>query len=195
MGLAPGAAGVPSPLFGTQIAGTTGAGKCVKDVFVFGAELSGAYGPLLVPGRVYGRSYRNASAILENNAAATLANTAYAAQRAEDTNIPLSPGGTSLFFSGYYVSGMLFLTGESKAAAYQVDNNTNGGSFREIQIKHPLSAGGWGAFALTARYSEVDLNNGPFQGSTFSNLFGLADDRRRDRDLIIPECWAGARKT
>ena len=44
LGLAPGVAGggVPSPVFGTQIAGTTGAGKCVKDVFVFGAELSGA---------------------------------------------------------------------------------------------------------------------------------------------------------
>jgi phosphate-selective porin OprO/OprP len=177
LGTAPGVAGggVPNPVFGTQIAGTAGAGKCVKDVFVFGAELSGAYGPFSFQGEYMGAQYnRNASAILENNVAATLANTAYAANAKGYTEYPLSPGGSSLFFSGYYISGMLFLTGESKAAAYQVDNNTNGGSFRQIQIKHPLSAGGWGAFALTARYSEVDLNSGPFQGSTFSNLFGLA---------------------
>ena len=37
-----------------------------------------------------------------------------------------------------------------------------------------MSTGGWGAFALTARLSEVNLNNGPVQNSMFSTLFGLA---------------------
>ncbi len=175
LGLAPGSAGVPSPVFGTQITATNGAGKCVKDVFVFGAELSAAYGPVSFQGEYMGAQYnRNASAILENNVAATLANNAYAANAKGYTQYSLSPGGSSLFFSGYYLSAMVFLTGESKASAYQVDNNSNGGGFRQIKIKHPLGDGGWGAFALTARYSEVDLNSGPFQGSNFSNLFGLA---------------------
>ena len=130
LGTAPGVAGggVPSPVFGTQIAGTTGAGKCVKDVLVFGAEISGAYGPFSLQAEYMGAQYnRNASAILENNVAATLANTAYAANAKGYTEYSLSPGGSSLFFSGYYLSGMLFLTGESKAASYQVDSDTNGG--------------------------------------------------------------------
>ena len=140
LGLAPGSAGVPSPLFGTQIAGTTGAGKCVKDVLVFGAEISGAYGPLSLQAEYMGAQYnRNASAILENNVAASLANSAYAANAKGYTEYPLSPGGSSLYFDGYYLSGMLFLTGESKAASYQVDSNTNGGGFQPIRIKHPLS--------------------------------------------------------
>ena len=76
---------------------------------------------------------------------------------------------------------MYFLTGESKAAAYQVDNNSNGGSFRQIQIKHPLSAGGWGAFALTARLSEVNLNSGPYQGSYLRQSYsaGAEDGAKR----------------
>ncbi|MGA8171311.1 MAG: porin [Methylocystis sp.] len=175
LGQVPGAPGVPSPLFGTQIAGTTAAGKCVKDVLVYGAEISGAYGPFSLQAEYMGARYdRNASAILENNVAAILANNAYAPNAKGYTEYPLSPGGSSLYFDGYYVSGMIFLTGESKASAYQVDSNTNGGGFRQIQIKRPLSAGGWGAWALTARLSEVNLNNGPIQNSMFSTLFGLA---------------------
>ena len=177
LGIAPGVAGggVPSPVFGTQIAGTTGAGKCVKDVLVFGAEISGAYGPFSLQAEYMGAQYnRNASAILENNVAATLANNAYAANAKGYTEYSLSPGGSSLYFDGYYLSGMLFLTGESKAASYQVDSDTNGGGFQPIRIKHPLSTGGWGAFAITARLSEVNLNNGPIQNSMFSTLFGLA---------------------
>jgi len=85
-----------------------------------------------------------------------------------------SPGGLSLFFSGYYLSAMWFLTGESKASAYQVDNNSNPGGFRQVTIRHPLSAGGWGAVALTGRLSEVDLNSGPFQGNYYNTLYALA---------------------
>lgn len=134
------------------------AGKCVKNVLGFAGELAAVYGPVSVQAEYMNAQYnRNSNKIL-------LANTAGL----------LSPGGSSLDYDGYYVSGMLFLTGESKAAAYQVDNNSNGGSFRQIQIKHPLSAGGWGAFALTARYSEVNLNSGPFQGSGFFNAIALA---------------------
>jgi len=134
------------------------AGHCVRNVVTFGAEIAGAYGPLSVQAEYMNAQYnRNASSILASNIAGAL-----------------TPGGSSLNFDGYYVSGIYFLTGESKAASYQVDSNTNGGGFEQIKIKHPLSAGGWGAFALTARYSEVNLNNGPYQGSSFFNAIALA---------------------
>ena len=126
---------------------------------------------------------RNASAILENNVAANVANNAYAANAKGYTEYPLSPGGSSLFFSGYYLSGMLFLTGKSKAAAYQVDNNTNGGSFRRIQIKHPLSAGGW------APRAHGPLQRGRSEQWPLPRLDLLqfvrlgANDRRKNRDL------------
>ena len=94
LGTAPGVAGggVPSPVFGTQIAGTAGAGKCVKDVLVFGAEISGAYGPFSLQAEYMGAQYnRNASAILENNVAATLANTPMRPTRRATPNIPCRP--------------------------------------------------------------------------------------------------------
>ncbi|QGM47094.1 porin [Methylocystis heyeri] len=134
------------------------AGHCVKNLLGYGLEGVAVFGPASIQAEYMNAQYnRDNSRILEANLAGIL-----------------SPGGSSLNYSGYYVSGIYFLTGESKAAAYQVDNNSGGGSFRQIQIKHPLSQGGWGAWALTARYSEVDLNSGPYQGSTFANLIALA---------------------
>ncbi len=134
------------------------AGHCVKNMLGYGLEGAAVYGPASLQAEYMDAQYnRNNSAILAANIAGGL-----------------SPGGASLNYNGYYVSGMYFLTGESKAAAYQVDNNSNGGSFRQIQIKHPLSSGGWGAWALTARLSEVNLNSGPYEGATYANLIALA---------------------
>ena len=36
-----------------------------------------------------------------------------------------------------------------------------------------MSAGGYGAWGLAARFSSVDLNNGPWQGQTLYNLLAL----------------------
>jgi phosphate-selective porin OprO and OprP len=135
------------------------AGHCVNNVLTYGLEGVGVYGPASIQAEYMDAQYnRNNSRILEANLASGV----------------LSPGGGSLNFNGYYVSGMYFLTGETKAAAYQVDNNSNGGGFGQIQIKRPISAGGWGAWALTARLSEVNLDNGPYQGSEYVNLIALA---------------------
>ncbi len=134
------------------------AGHCVKNMLGYGLEGVAVYGPASLQAEYMDAQYnRNNSAILAANIAGGL-----------------SPGGASLNYNGYYVSGMYFLTGESKAAAYQVDNNSNGGSFRQIQIKHPLSSGGWGAWALTARFGEVNLNSGPYEGTAYANLIALA---------------------
>ena len=196
LGLAPGVAGggVPNPVFGTQ-SGTSGAGKCVKNIFVFGAELPAPTVHFRSRAEYMGAQYnRNASAILENNVAATLANTAYAANAKGYTIYPLSPGGSSLLLRRLLRFRHVVPDRRNrKAAAYQVDNNSNGGSFRQIQIKHPLSAGGWGAFALTARYSEVNLNSGPFQGSAISPICSaLAPTTSREKSgYIIPACSGG----
>jgi phosphate-selective porin OprO/OprP len=160
-----------APYFGSQIAGTASAGRCVKSVLTFGAELSAAYGPVSLQAEYMGSQYnRDSRSILAANFAAQQTNNVWASAAKSFTPYSMSPGGSSLYFSGYYLSAMWFLTGESKAAAYQVDNNSNGGGFRQVKILHPLSSGGWGAWALTARLSEVDLNSGPFQGSTYGTL-------------------------
>jgi phosphate-selective porin OprO/OprP len=131
--------------------------KCVRDVLTYGAELSAVYGPLTLQAEYMDAHYnRNASSLLRANLAGNYA-----------------PGGTSQDFNSYYVYGTLFLTGETRASAYQV-TSLKPGSFGPIKIKHPLSAGGWGAFEIGARYSVMNLNNGPFQGPYFSNLIAMA---------------------
>ncbi len=153
------------------------AGHCVKNMLGFGLESVAAYGPASIQAEYMNAQYnRDDSRILEANMAGIL-----------------SPGGASVNYSGYYVSAMYFLTGESKATAYQVDSNTNGGGFRQIQIKHPLSEGGLGAWALTGRFSEVDLNSGPYQGVFFSNLIALAPTTRA-KTLIFNSSVLGGRE-
>ncbi|BDV36868.1 hypothetical protein DSM21852_01210 [Methylocystis bryophila] len=163
------------PLFGQQISQTAIAGHCLKSVLTFGAELAAAYGPLFFQAEYMGSQYnRDPYAVLRANYAASVTNSYWAPAAKSFYPYPFSPGGASMYFSGYYLSAMWFLTGESKASAYQVDNNSNPGGFRQVTIKHPLSAGGIGAVALTGRLSEVDLNSGPFQGNYYNTLYALA---------------------
>jgi len=163
------------PYFGQQIAQTAIAGHCLKSVLTFGVELAAAYGPLFFQAEYMGSQYnRDPYAILRANFVASETNSFWAPAAKSFYPYPFSPGGASEFFSGYYLYAMWFLTGETKAAAYQVDSNTNGGGFARVPIKHPMSAGGFGAVAVTARLSEVDLNSGPFQGTYYSNLYALA---------------------
>ena len=168
-----------NPYFGSQITQTNVAGRCTKSVLTWGAEVSAAYGPVSFQAEYMGSQYnRDSRAILAANYAALVTNNAWAPNAKGFAPYAFSPGGSSMYFSGYYLSAMWFLTGESKAASYQVDNNSNGGSFRQIDIKHPLSAGGYGALALTARLSQVDLNSGPFQGNTYYDLFTWAPNTK-----------------
>lgn len=132
-------------------------GKCVKDVLGYGAELALVKGPLSIQAEYLGAHYdRDAGALQRANLAGVYA-----------------PGGSSLTFGGFYAFGSWFLTGESRAASYSVKDST-GSNFRQIPIKHPLSAGGWGAVELLARYSSVDLNNGSNIGSRYANILAFA---------------------
>ncbi|BGE88072.1 OprO/OprP family phosphate-selective porin (plasmid) [Methylosinus sp. 3S-1] len=134
------------------------AGNCVRDAFFYGAEFVGSYGPLSIQAEYMGAHYdRRGSNILLANLAGNYA-----------------PGGTSQNFDGYYVYGTWYLTGESRAASYSVTNPNNPATFGQIKILKPLSAGGWGAWELGARFSSVNLNDGPYSGTTFQNLLASA---------------------
>ncbi len=140
--------GTPDLSCGTLFTGTRAvAGKCVSDLVDYGAEFVAAYGPFSVQAEYMGAQYnRNRSALAFARRAGVFA-----------------PGGTSLNFSGYYVYGTWYLTGESRAEAYQIDD-LNPATFRQIKILNPLSTGGIGAWELAARISELNLNGGGIQG-------------------------------
>lgn len=129
-----------SPL--TQVVG----GNCVSSVVNPGAELVAAYGPVSVQAEYLAMHYNRSQSLLNwYNVGGNHA-----------------PGGTQVDFSGYYVYGTWYLTGESRAAAYQAspEEFNAPSTFGQIKILHPLSAGGWGAWELAARYSEINLNEG-----------------------------------
>jgi phosphate-selective porin OprO and OprP len=133
------------------------AGKCTHDVVTWGAEAVAVYGPASVQAEYYGSHYsRDPGAILE---ASTLGYYA--------------PGGSTYEASGFYVYGTWYLTGESRASAYRV-KALNPANFGQIKILDPLSKGGFGAWEAAFRFSEVNLNNGPYQGTYFNNLIVLA---------------------
>ncbi|QGM45622.1 OprO/OprP family phosphate-selective porin [Methylocystis heyeri] len=133
------------------------AGKCVRDARLFGAEFVASYGPASLQAEYLGARFdRDNLAILTANAAGNYA-----------------PGGSRVDFNGYYVYGTWYLTGESRAAAYQVDG-LNPATFGQIKINNPLSAGGWGAWELAARTSAINLDNGAYAGSYFANVLAFA---------------------
>jgi phosphate-selective porin OprO and OprP len=115
--------------------------SCLKYSFNYNFEVAASYGPFSVQGEYSGAHYER-----DAGTALALGNN----------------GGSSLNYSGYYVQGSVFLTGESRAASYKgydKDWNTPG-TFSDIVILNPLSKGGLGAWEFAARYSELNLNNG-----------------------------------
>ena len=123
----------------TQLLGT----NCVKDVVNYGAELVASFGPFSVQAEYIGIHYdRNPAIIFWQHA----------------------PGRSSINFDGFYAYVTWYLTGESRAEAYQSypeDFNTPA-TFRQMKILNPVGAGGWGAWELAARVSEINLNDGSF---------------------------------
>ncbi len=133
--------------------GAAAAAHCVNSVQSFGVEMSAAHGPFSLQAEYLGQQVnRNTT----NIALARLAGA-------------FAPGGASHYFSGFYLYGQWYLTGEERAAAYDVTNKI-GANFNQITIKHPMSAGGFGAVGLAARYSALNLNSGPYSGSSLYNM-------------------------
>lgn len=134
-------------------------GRCVRDAFFYGAEFVGSYGPFSLQAEYMGGRYdRRDNALALARVAGNYA-----------------PGGNSLNFDGFYVYGTWYLTGESRSSAYTLLGSPNNpATFGKIKILNPFSAGGWGAWELAARFSSINLNSGPYQGTTFANLIVLA---------------------
>lgn len=123
----------------TQLVGE----NCVKDFWDFGAEAVAAHGPFSVQAEYMATHYDRSAALIEQLHA---------------------PGGTSVNFSGYYVLATWYLTGESRAETYLTYPGTYSfpGTFGQIKILNPVSAGGTGAWEAAARLSEINLNSGGY---------------------------------
>jgi phosphate-selective porin OprO/OprP len=156
-----------------QLVGT----NCVKNVLFYGAELEGAWGPFSIQGEYIGGNYNR------------------------DPNIIIfqgAPGASFVHFSGFYAYATWYLTGESRAEQYrswEEFNAPGNGNVAQIKILNPWSAGGWGAWELAARVSEINLNSGgfinPVLGATFTsspvssatNILNIQGGRQSDFTL------------
>jgi phosphate-selective porin OprO and OprP len=120
--------------------------NCVKDVVNYGAELVASYGPFSLQAEYRGMHYdRDGARLAFFNSFGNHA-----------------PGGTSVNFNGFYAYVTWYLTGESRASAYKTypEEYAAPSTFGQIKILHPVSSGGWGAWEVAARVSEINLNDG-----------------------------------
>jgi phosphate-selective porin OprO and OprP len=149
----------------TQLLGT----NCAKDYWQFGAEAVGSYGPFSIQAEYSAAHYDRNAAIIEWLKA---------------------PGGTSVNFSGYYVYATWYLTGESRAQSYltYAKDYTQPGGYGQINILHPVSAGGYGAWEAAARFDEINLNSG---GYLVTQAAGVPSNIQggRETDLTFGLNW------
>ena len=157
--------GLPSAL-NTSAAG----GNCVKNIEKIGLEAAASYHNLYLQAEYMGAHYnRNSWAVAQS----ALAQQNALGGGGAPNGLFLNPGNNSLYFSGYYVSGEWWITGEEKAQSYD-RTDKNGANFAQLRIKDKFSDGGWGAWGLVGRLSAVNLNNGPYQGSALYNMLTMA---------------------
>ncbi|NUJ80856.1 carbohydrate porin [Methylocystis sp. FS] len=148
------------------------AGKCTKSVESFGVELAASHGPFGIQAEYFGAFYNRDQNAINRATYLTAASAATGAIPVNGSLVPFNPGGRSAYFDGYYIQGTYWITGEERAQSYDI-RDKNGATFNQLKIKNPLSAGGYGAWGLAARFSSVDLNNGPYNGNTLYNLLAL----------------------
>ncbi|TLG79259.1 porin [Methylocystis sp. B8] len=147
-------------------------GKCTKSVEAFGVELVASHGPFNIQAEYFGALYNRDQNAINRATYLTSAAAATGIIPVNGSQVPFNPGGRSAYFDGYYVQGTYWITGEERAQSYDI-HDKNGATFGQLKIKNPLSAGGYGAWGLAARFSSVDLNNGPYNGNTLYNLLAL----------------------
>jgi phosphate-selective porin OprO/OprP len=143
----------------------------------YGAELEAAWGPFSLPGEYVGIDYHRDPGIIVFQGA---------------------PGASFVRFSGFYAYATWYLTSESRAEqyrSYEEFNAPGNGNVAQIKILNPWSAGGWGAWELAARVSEINLNSGgninPVLGTTFTaspvssatNILNIQGGRQSDFTL------------
>jgi len=77
-----------------------------------------------------------------------------------------SPTDGDLGFSGYHITGSWILTGEMRSY------NRKSGIFGRVPVARSVYQGGWGAWELGARFSSIDLTDGPIGGGEM-DIFSL----------------------
>jgi phosphate-selective porin OprO/OprP len=75
-----------------------------------------------------------------------------------------SPTFGALDFSGYYITGSWILTGEMR------DYLPKSGTFGPVPVSRSVYQNGKGAWELAARWSSIDLTDGPVEGGEMDIL-------------------------
>lgn len=148
--------------------------NCVNSIQKLDIEAAASYNNFFVQGEYLLANYNRNSFAAEQHAQAQLA-----AQGATSPSQAffLSPANSRYVTSGGYVQGEWWITGEEKSQSYSFnDKNAGGPSFVQLKIKNPFSKGGWGAWGLVARWSVLNLNNGPFSGGNINNALAYANN-------------------
>ena len=73
-------------------------------------------------------------------------------------------GNPELSASGFYVESSWFLTGESRRYSFK------DGSFKQTNVRHTVNQGGFGAWEIAARYSNLDLTDETIIGGEEDNV-------------------------
>jgi phosphate-selective porin OprO/OprP len=91
-------------------------------------------------------------------------------------------------FSGWYVEGSWVITGEPKSYTVSATNNEVGG-FGAPKVANPFSLAGdsWGAWELTARYSDTDLDWNPIMAASATSQAGT--NGGKERIILIGLNW------
>ncbi len=85
--------------------------------------------------------------------------------QAEYTGVRVSrTGEENISFNGWYVQAGYFLTGENRVY------DRKSGKYKRVVPNSMVGDGGWGAWELAARYSEMDLASGDIQGGKERNV-------------------------
>ena len=85
--------------------------------------------------------------------------------QAEYTGVRVSrTGEENVFFNGWYVQAGYFLTGENRVY------DRKSGKYKRPVPKSMVGDGGWGAWELAARYSQMNLADGNIQGGKERNV-------------------------
>jgi phosphate-selective porin OprO/OprP len=124
----------------------TGAITAGEELLLLGAEAAAVYGPFSLQGEYW---HANVGRNLTLNST---------------TPRP------DLDFSGWYVYGSWFITGESRV--YKVDS----GKFDRVKPRGIVGQGGWGAWELGLRFSSLELNDSHVISGTERGILGGTEE-------------------